>query len=74
MARWVGGRAMTSGKRGGRRDSDSQGLMVGVGVDAHGELSLSQGGCAEERKRLSMEPRGLQHLEVGGEGTRCRVE
>ena len=48
--------------------------MVGVGVDAHGELSLSQGGCAEERNRLSMEPWGLQHLEVGGEGTRCRVE
>ena len=127
---------MTSGKRGGRRDSDSQGLMVGVGVDAHGELprsrlapgslwccdlllcgertcfeanigekvrdygwggarvmrnnqiwdnmlrrqqklsklSLSQGGCAEGRNRLSMEPWGLQHLELGGERTRCRLE
>ena len=48
--------------------------MVGVGVDAHGELSLSQEGCAEGRNRLSTEPRGLQHLEVGREGTRCRVE
>ena len=62
------------GSEAGRRDSGSQGLMVGVGVDAHGELSLSQEGCAEGRNRLSMEPRGLQHLEVGGEGTRCRVE
>ena len=26
------------------------------------------------RSRLSTEPWGLQHSEVGGEGTRCRVE
>ena len=62
------------GSEEGRRDLDSQGLMAGVGVDAHGELSLSQGGGAEGRNRLSMEPQGLQHSEVGGEGTRCRVE
>ena len=57
------------GSEEGRRDLDSQGLMAGVGVDAHGELSLSQGGGAEGRSRLSTEPWGLQHLEVGGEGT-----
>lgn len=32
------------------------------------------GGCAEGRNRLSVEPRGLQRLAVGGEGPRCRVE
>lgn len=56
--------------RGGARSVRNSQVLDNMLKEATGlsKLSLYQGDCAEGKNSLSMEARGLQRLEVGGEG------